>query len=228
MFISNPIENLKPLWTWLVGISRVWQEPLWKGFRWFLFTMLFGLSQMWLVLGVYYCPWNPRNWSQFFIESSIALIILIGITLYSQHLLRRGFLAALIVLFLVMWTLLAKNNFIPRPDVPLENFIRDGAILFLSIAIVSSLAMDYYVFTSKTMFSRASLNISAFIFFPIILIYGAAGFFTFCYLAPNEIEINSIFYTDLAFFGVTFIYTLFIKAKAFAKEQEQLGTASNS
>jgi len=143
MSILNPIKNIKPLWRWLVGISRVWQEPLWKSFRWFLFTLLFGLSQMWLVLGVYYCPWNPRNWPQFFIESFIALIILIGITLYPQHLLRRGFLVALIVLFLVMWTLLAKNNFIPRPDVPLENFIRDGAILFLSIAIVSSLAMDY-------------------------------------------------------------------------------------
>jgi len=71
------------------------------------------------------------------------------------------------------------------------------------------------------MFSQDFLNILVFIFFPIILIYGAAGFFTFCYLAPHEIDSNSIFYADLVILGVTFIYTMFIKTTAFLKEQER-------
>ncbi|OQW92489.1 MAG: hypothetical protein BWK78_01600 [Thiotrichaceae bacterium IS1] len=229
MSILNPIENIKPLWTWLVGIGRAWGEPIWKGFRWFLLTTLFGLSQMWLVLGVYYFPGNPRNLFDFIIMLFIALMILMGIVLFSRKQLLHGASVALFAWFVLMWALLAKNNFLLGADVPLENFIKDGAILFLSIAIVSSLAMDYYVFTSKAMFGEESLNILAFIFFPIILIYGAAGFFTFCYLAPHELDSNFIFQADLVILLITCGYSIFIKAKAFFDEQQkQLDIPSNS
>ncbi|RKZ91727.1 MAG: hypothetical protein DRR19_06415 [Candidatus Parabeggiatoa sp. nov. 1] len=117
-----------------------------------------------------------------------------------------------------IWLVLGINNLIPTNELFFERFITDGALLFFSIAIVSSLTIDYHVF-SRGIFNWNDLSLFMFLIFPMVIVFFCVLLFTVCYLKSEAININHVFYTEIVIFTITFLYTIVVKSFAFYKDQ---------
>lgn len=117
-----------------------------------------------------------------------------------------------------VWLTLLLHIFVTSPfDSLFHKFILDGAILFFSIAVVSSLTIDYYIF-SKGIFPWDWFNIFMFIVAPIIIVFFGSILFAVCYLTPTEkINFRLVFYADSIIFIATLLHTVAVKATTFKK-----------
>ena len=149
------------------------------------------------------------------------LFSIVDIFLSSLTAIWKSFFWFMLTLFFGLfqiWLVLGINNLIPTNELFFEKFIIDGALLFFSIAIVSSLTIDYHVF-SRGIFNWNDFTLFMFLIFPIAIVFLCALFFTACHLRAEDIDINIVFYTEIAIFTITFLYTIVVKSFTFCKDQ---------
>jgi hypothetical protein len=104
--------------------------------------------------------------------------------------------------------------FIPFEDDLYQKLVIEGGILSFSIAMVSSLTIDYYIF-SRPFFSSERWNKTAFKIIPGIIIGACLFLFLLCYLKPNEITFDVMFYAQMVILLFATIYAIIIKSVAF-------------
>jgi preprotein translocase subunit Sec61beta len=117
---------------------------------------------------------------------------------------------------LLSLVILVIHLFIPFEDDIYKKIVIEGGILSFSIAMISSLVIDYYIF-SRQFFRSERGNKIAFKTFPAIIIAACLFLFLLCYLKPNEITFESMFYAQMAVFLSATIYAIVIKSCAFIK-----------
>jgi hypothetical protein len=146
--MKNLIERIKLS---MVGFSV---KAMWDSFQWCLFTLLFGLLQIWIILG---------------------------------------------------WYLLSK---LQLEETIFEQIIMGGALLFFSVAIVSSLTVDHYL--SQETFS--SKDFSAFFLFPMVIIISSIVVFFSCFgKSSGEVNFELVVNAELIILFTTMLYAFGIK-----------------
>jgi hypothetical protein len=138
---------------------------IWKSAWWFIFTLFFGLLQIWYIV--------------------------VGDFFRITHL------------------------------YPFEKFVIEGALLFFSVTVISSLTIDYIIF-SRGIFSwnKNGYTLFAFVLFPFLILISCIYLFGLCSSTPiEELNINTLFLAEMAIFMITFLYAMFIKSLAFYKDQ---------
>jgi len=119
-----------------------------------------------------------------------------------------GLLLSLVILLI--------HLFVPFEEDIYKKLVIEGGILSFSIAMVSSLIIDYYIF-SQPFFSSECWNKTAFKTIPGIIIGACLFLFLLCYLKPNEITFEIMFYAQMGIFLSATIYAIIIKSVAFNK-----------
>jgi len=145
----------------------------------------------------------------------------VGIFFSSLTAIWKSFFWFVLTLFfglLQIWLILLINNFILTTELFFEKFIIDGALLFFSIAIVSSLTIDYHVF-SRGIFNWKDFSVFMFFLFPIAIVAFCVILFIVCYLTPEQIDFESVFHAEIVIVTITFFYTIVVKSFAFYKDQ---------
>jgi len=94
-----------------------------------------------------------------------------------------------------------------------QEFIRDGALFFFSIIIISSLTLDYFFFRRCEL--NAVLDIWSnviFSIFPMIMILTCASLFYYFHEKPlDKIDIDALATMQLILVFITAVYSIFIK-----------------
>ncbi|MEK8020520.1 MAG: hypothetical protein VSS75_026950 [Candidatus Parabeggiatoa sp.] len=119
-----------------------------------------------------------------------------------------GLLLSLVILLI--------HLFIPFEGELYKKLVIEGGILSFSIAMISSLMIDYYIL-SRPFFASEHWNKTAFKTIPGIIIGACLFLFLLCYLKPNKIIFEIMFYAQLGIFLFASIYAIIIKLLAFNK-----------
>jgi len=144
--------------THLIEEFRLIADVIWKSFEWSLFTLFFGLLQIWIIIAWYFLS-NPQ------LEETI-----------------------------------------------FEQIIMGGALLFFSVAIVSSLTIDHYL--AKTTFKTQ--DFSAFFLFPMVIIISCIVVFFSCYgKSSHDVNFELVFNVELVILSITLIYAFGIKCTTY-------------
>ncbi|MEN8217112.1 MAG: hypothetical protein ABFS56_12240 [Pseudomonadota bacterium] len=149
------------------------------------------------------------------------LLLIVDIFLSSLTAIWKSFFWFVLTLFFGLfqiWLVLGINNLIPTNGLFFEKFIIEGALLFFSIAIVSSLTIDYHVF-SRGIFNWKDFTVFMFFLFPIAIVAFCVIVFIVCYLTPEKIDFDSVFNAEIGIFTITFLYSIIVKSVAFYKDQ---------
>ena len=123
-------------------------------------------------------------------------------------------LTLLFGLFQVL-TIIAIHIFLPDKNL-FQQVIIEGSLLSFSLAIVSSLTIDYHIF-SKGLFHLNWARGLMFIVLPFGIFLSSFFLFILCYLEPEEIakNIDTMRNAQITIFVVTFFYAIMIKSLAF-------------
>ncbi|OTE96092.1 hypothetical protein BCS42_01240 [Crenothrix sp. D3] len=122
---------------------------------------------------------------------------------------------------LQVWLILAIHYVIlVNAPVQSKTLFMDGALLFFSTAVVSSLAVDYYYFSKNKLIENHSLEHIMFSVFPFLIITASILLFVTCYMidiTKSEIKINqsSVSSIELVIITCTLIYAFCIKLITF-------------
>lgn len=152
------------------------------------------------------------------------LFSIVNIFLSSLTAIWKSFFWFMLTLFfglLQIWFITGEDFFRTTNLYPFEKFVTDGALLFFSVTVISSLTMDYIIF-SRGIFSwkKNGYTIFAFVIFPGAILGICIFLFGLCYPIPiEELDINAIFQAEMTIFMITFIYAMIIKSLAFYKDQ---------
>jgi hypothetical protein len=131
------------------------------------------------------------------------------------------FILTLFFGLLQIWFIAGEDFFRTTNLYPFEKFVTDGALLFFCVTVISSLTMDYIIF-SRGIFSwkKNGYTIFAFVIFPGAILGICIYMFGLCYPIPTkELDIDAIFKAEMTIFMITFIYAIVIKSLAFYKDQ---------
>jgi len=129
-------------------------KAMWDSFQWSIFTLLFGLLQIWIIIG---------------------------------------------------WYLLSN---VQLEETIFEQIIMEGALLFFSVAIVSSLTVDHYI--SQETFSAQ--DFSAFFIFPMVIIISSIVVFFSCFgKSSGEVNFELVVNAELIIISTTMLYAFGIK-----------------
>jgi len=110
-------------------------------------------------------------------------------------------------------------SFITPSDITFERIIMDGGLLFFSLAIVSSMFVDYY--QSQEIFDLKSLINSLIIGTPVIVLLICIISFTLLYQKTEEqIDFNILTGIQLVVLFMSFLYTILIKVSMLTSHQE--------
>jgi len=120
---------------------------------------------------------------------------------------------------LQVWLILA-TSFVLVGESLSTNFDKlflDGALLFFSIAIVSSLTIDHHL--SQRTFQSDLFDKFMFTFFPVMILIVCVWLFTTCF-GKQENELNFVFVQILEcfIFFMALIYGFIVKISAFNQE----------
>jgi hypothetical protein len=129
-------------------------KAMWDSFQWSLFTLFFGLLQIWIIMG--------------------------------EHLLSNS----------------------QSGETIFEPIMMGGALLFFSVAIVSSLTVDHYI--SQEAFSTQ--DFSAFFLFPMVIIILSIVVFFACF-GKSHVDVNFelVVNVELIILVTTMLYAFGIK-----------------
>lgn len=144
-----------------------------------------------------------------------------------NHLSRSTMWCILTAFFglLQVWLVLIIHYLIlvDKPLPPGKLFI-DGALLFFSTAVVSSLAIDYHYLPQKEVLPWAShFKKMMFFAFPFAIVFVSTALFIICYLldilAPEtKIHSQIIWGLELIVITTTLVYAFFVKLITFKIE----------
>ena len=115
---------------------------------------------------------------------------------------------------LQIWLIWANSFVLKDKEFLFGEFIMDGALLFFSTAIVSSLTIDHYLSERRPYLDIKT--ILAFILFPFIIVFLSVWLFGVCYgRTVNEVELDFIIIIEYSIFTATLVYAFGIKLMAF-------------
>jgi hypothetical protein len=136
------------------SIAEFPRKAMWDSFQWSIFTLLFGLLQIWIIMG---------------------------------------------------WDLLSNPQL---EETIFEQIMMGGALLFFSVAIVSSLTVDHYI--SQETFSTQ--DFSAFFLFPMVIIISSIVVFFSCFgKSSGEVNFELVVNAELIIISTTMLYAFGIK-----------------
>lgn len=117
-------------------------------------------------------------------------------------------------------------SFIMPSDMTFKKIIMDGGLLFFSLAIVSSLFVDYY--QSQAIFDIKSLINSLIIGIPFIVLITCILSFTLLYQKTEEQidQFDILTGIQLAVLLISFLYTILIKVNMLTSHQEMANRLS--
>jgi len=110
------------------------------------------------------------------------------------------------IAFLINWGSVDKQPIF-------DEFIRDGALFFFSIVLVSSLTVDYFLFR-RCKLSENFDTVTNTVFFSIsfiIILTCASLFYNFHETPLDKIDISALAIMELTLVSITAIYSIFIK-----------------
>jgi len=122
------------------------------------------------------------------------------------------FLLTLFFGLLQSWIILGEGylvNNIPFDD-EFENLFMNGALLFFSTAIISSLTLDYFLLR-RVEYSKPVTGIMFVLFPTIVLILCISLFLIIHNLEPNSIKFDTVLNLELGLLTVTGIYAIIVK-----------------
>ncbi|OQW92341.1 MAG: hypothetical protein BWK78_01950 [Thiotrichaceae bacterium IS1] len=119
------------------------------------------------------------------------------------------------------WLILGLDNLLVSDNPIFIRFLIEGAIPFFSVAVISSLAIDYCIFSLGIFCClRNPATFFAFILVPVFVIGLGVLLFLICYLTPaDKLDIGFIFKLEVIIFTTTFVHAMLIKSVAFFKEE---------
>jgi hypothetical protein len=123
------------------------------------------------------------------------------------------FILTFIIAFSQDWTDLLISLVNVEKNLIVEEFIRDGVLLFFSIVLISSLTLDYFLFR-KCKLNNIIDTISDVLFsiFPILMILTCASLFYNFHEEPlDKINITALAIIEVTLVFITAIYSIFIK-----------------
>jgi hypothetical protein len=131
------------------------------------------------------------------------------------------FILTLFFGLLQIWFIVGEDFFRTTNIYSFDKFVLDAPLLFFSVTVISSLTIDYIIF-SRGIFSwkKNGYTIFLFVIFPGVILLCCTYLFGLCYPVPvEEFDIDAIFLAEQVIFTITFFYAMIIKSFAFFKDQ---------